>query len=240
MADANHVIVVGMGEIGQPLCRILSKTYRCSQVDIQPVEPPGPCSVLHICYPFQGHNFVETTANYIHKYRPAITIINSTVVPGTTNQVSKLSGAKVAYSPVRGKHAKMEEDMLFYAKFVAADDLETQAQAVAHFKDAGFKTNTFPSASAGEVAKLIETTWLGVLVGWAQEVERIAALHGARYEDVNAFIQEIPFLPHDIFPGSIGGHCVMPNIAILRSQLHSAFLEAIVISNEQKLARSTQ
>jgi UDP-N-acetyl-D-mannosaminuronate dehydrogenase len=228
-----------MGEIGKPLCRILAKTYRCLPVDAVAVAPPGPCSVLHICYPSQIENFVQTTAQYIEKYRPALTIINSTVAPGTTDQVSKASGAKIAYSPVRGKHVKMEEDLLFYAKFVGAETSEVAAAAVAHFRGAGFKTNTFPSTSAGEVAKLIETTWLGILVGWAQDIERIAASQNASYEDIDAFIAEIPFLPHGIFPGVIGGHCVMPNISILRSRIHSDFLEAIVASNQKKLAGSS-
>jgi UDP-N-acetyl-D-mannosaminuronate dehydrogenase len=235
MADKDHVIVVGMGEIGQPLFRILSKNFSCMQVDLVPVEPRGQCSVLHICYPFQIPDFVDTTARYIEKYQPALTIINSTVVPGTTAKVSQAAGAKVAYSPVRGKHAKMEQDLVFYAKFVGADDPETTVKALAHFQQAGFKTNTFPSASIGEIAKLVETTWLGVLVGWAQEVERIAAMYNAKYDDVNAFVREIDFLPNHIFPGVIGGHCVMPNIAILRSVLQSDFLDAVVRSNEHKV-----
>jgi hypothetical protein len=239
MSDESLVIVVGMGEIGKPLCRILGKTYHCLPVDAVHVEPPGLCSVLHICYPFQIPDFVQTTVQYIEKYRPALTIINSTVAPGTTDQVSKISGARVAYSPVRGKHVKMEEDLLFYAKFAGAACPEIAAAAVAHFKGAGFKTNTFPSASAGEVAKLIETTWLGILVGWAQEIERIAALHNASYEDIDSFIAEIPFLPHGIFPGVIGGHCVLPNISILCSRVSSDFLGAIVTSNQKKLAGSS-
>jgi UDP-N-acetyl-D-mannosaminuronate dehydrogenase len=93
---------------------------------------------------------------------------------------------------------------------------------------------TFPSPEVGELSKLVETTWLGVLIGWAQEVERMAAQCNASYDDVNAFIKEIDYLPTDIFPGFIGGHCVMPNIAILRTKFASRFLDAIVESNESK------
>jgi hypothetical protein len=73
-------------------------------------------------------------------------------------------------------------------------------------------------------------------VGWAQEVERIAERHGASYKDMIAFIEEIAFLPQGVFPGVIGGHCVMPNIAILRSVVQSEFLDAVVKSNELKRA----
>lgn len=234
MSDTRHVVVVGMGEVGGPLSKILSQTYRCLEVDVQPVEPPGPCSVLHICYPFQIPDFVGTTARYIAKYQPELTILNSTLAPGTTAAVAAAAQAPVAYSPVRGKHVKMVQDMLHYRKFVGADDAATVAQARAHFEGAGLKTGAFPNSRAGEVAKLLETTWLGVLVGWAQEVERIAAQYDATYQDMNAFIEEIAFLPQGVFPGVIGGHCVMPNIAILRSVLQSDYLDAVVKSNERK------
>ncbi len=91
-----------------------------------------------------------------------------------------------------------------------------------------------PSPELGELAKLLETTYLGILIAWAQEVERLAAHYGGKFEDVNAFVEEIDFLPSGIFPGRIGGHCVMPNIAILRTQLKSKFLDTVVESNETK------
>ena len=52
----------------------------------------------------------------------------------------------------------------------------------------------------GELSKLVETTWLGVLIGWAQEIERMAAASGGSYEEVNEFIKEISFLPSSV-PG---------------------------------------
>ncbi|MGA2889982.1 MAG: hypothetical protein ABSE51_18190 [Terracidiphilus sp.] len=240
MSDTNLVIVAGLGEVGGPLFRILGRSYSCLSVDIEPVESLGPCSVLHICYPFQIADFVGTTAAYIRKYEPGLIIINSTVSPGTTAKISAVAGATVAYSPVRGKHAKMEQDMLFYRKFVGADNPAAVAQARTHFEGAGFKTAAFPNATAGEVAKLIETTWLGILVGWAQEVERIAGRYDATYEDLNAFIAEVAFLPHDVFPGLIEGHCVMPNIALLRSVMRSDFLDAVVNSNDFKRSGATR
>jgi len=228
------VVVVGMGEVGKPLFNILSRTYRTIGVDIEPVELDGGCDVLHICYPFQMKDFLGVTAAYIEKYQPKLTIINSTLGVGTTRKVQERVAAPVAYSPVRGKHVKMEQDMLHYKKFVAGFDAGVTKQAAEHFAAAGFKTATFPNPEAGEVSKLMETTWLGILVGWAQDIERMAAQCGATYADVNAFIEEIPFLPTNVFPGYIGGHCVMPNIEILRGRFSSQFLEAVVASNNVK------
>jgi hypothetical protein len=41
------------------------------------------------------------------------------------------------------------------------------------------------------------------------------------------------------FPGIIGGHCVMPNIEILRKFDESVILEAIDTSNRMKIERDT-
>ncbi len=228
------VIVAGLGEVGRPLLRILSRSYDCRGIDVESLGVESPCSVLHVCYPFQINDFIATTVTYVDKYRPKLTIINSTVAVGTTREVQERVDSPVVYSPVRGKHAKMEEDMLRYQKFVAGIDSQATELANQHFVVAGFKTATFPSPEAGELSKLLETTWLGILVGWAQEVERMAAQCGASYDEVNAFIKEIDYLPTKVFPGHISGHCVMPNIAILRSRFTSQFLDAAVDSNQAK------
>lgn len=62
----------------------------------------------------------------------------------------------------------------------------------------------------------------------------MAAQCDGSFDDVVSFIKEVDFLPSHIFPGLIGGHCVMPNIAILRQQFASDFLEAVVNSNQAK------
>src|SRR5271169_4448769 len=169
------VIVAGLGEVGKPLLQILSRTYECVGVDIAPVQTTHPCSVLHVCFPFQLKDFVGTTVGYIEKYKPALTIINSTLGVGTTRKVQERVSSPVAYSPVRGKHAKMEQDMLHYQKFVAGFDAQSTQKAADHFAGAGFPVAKFRTPEVGEVSKLMETTWLGMLIAWAQEIERIAA-----------------------------------------------------------------
>lgn len=235
MATDSVVVVAGMGEVGRPLLRILSKRFECAGVDIKPLNIGQPCSIMHVCYPFQISDFVGTTVSYVNKYRPTLTIINSTVAPGTTRKVQEAVGDQaVAYSPVRGKHARMETDMLRYKKFVAALRPDALQHALGHFRQAGFQTATFRTPEIAEISKLIETTYLGILIAWAQETERFAAVYDGSFEEVRVFIEEIDFLPSHIFPGYIGGHCVIPNINMLQTQFKSKFLETIVESNELK------
>jgi UDP-N-acetyl-D-mannosaminuronate dehydrogenase len=229
------VVVVGLGEVGQPLLEILKSRYQVFGVDINQPASVSRCDVMHVCFPFQGGQFVRHVVEYIDQYRPVLTVINSTVAPGTTRSIAVESGAAVVHSPVRGKHARMQEEILHYAKFVGALDRRSGQSALEHFEGVGMKTKLLSSPEATEIAKLTETTYFGLLIAWAQEVERYCMKLGADYDEVVSFYDEINFFPPvKYFPGVIGGHCVMPNIAILRQQFPSGLLEAVAKSNTLK------
>lgn len=229
------VIVAGLGEVGNPLLQILSRTYSCAGIDVEPVQIEDGCSVLHVCYPFQIEGFIRTTVEYIRRFRPELTIIHATVPPGTTREIQAAIGESlVAYSPVRGKHANMQAEMLHYRKFVAAVKPAAKEAAVDHLNRAGFLTTTVGSPDIAELAKLLETTYLGVLIAWTQEMERLAMHYGGTFSEVNRFIEEVDYLPSHIYPGVIGGHCVLPNIELLRSRIDSKFLDLVVESNDLK------
>jgi UDP-N-acetyl-D-mannosaminuronate dehydrogenase len=239
MSKEKNVVVVGLGEVGRPLLQLLSEHYKVTGVDITP--PPGrvgEVDVLHICFPFEIKDFVGESARYIELYRPALTVINSTVAVGTTRAVAQRTGAAVAHSPVRGKHARMLEELRSYTKFVGGIDAASSKHAASHFERAGLKTRILAAPEATELAKLTETTYFGVLIAWAQEVERYADQTGQSYDELVSFYEGISFFPPiKFFPGIIGGHCVMPNIKILRRLGPSEILEAIESSNKKKADR---
>jgi UDP-N-acetyl-D-mannosaminuronate dehydrogenase len=231
----DDVVVAGLGEVGAPLLYLIAQKHPVIGIDIELARPTGKCAVLHICYPFSS-TFVETTARYIREYGPALTIINATVAPGATRAVHKIAQTPIAYSPIRGKHYKMKQDILHYVKFIGGIDRESAVRAEQHFQSIGLKTKLVSSPEAAELAKLTETTYFGVLIAWAQEVSRYCDQLHVDYGEVASFYDEIPFLPRVRYtPGVIGGHCVMPNIDILRKTFDSALLDAIVASNELKI-----
>jgi UDP-N-acetyl-D-mannosaminuronate dehydrogenase len=233
------VVVVGLGEVGKPLLELISKHRPVVGVDISPpVDVVDQVEVLHLCYPFQVHDFVAESARYIELFKPELTIINSTVGVGTTRSVAARSGAPVVNSPVRGKHARMLEELCMYTKFVGAIDPATGHHAAEHFESLGLKTKVLSSPEATELAKLTETTYFGLMIAWAQELERYCDQSGTDYEEIVSFYDEIKFFPSvKYFPGVIGGHCVMPNIEILRKFDQSVMLNAIQTSNRMKLER---
>ena len=239
MEGNKKVVVAGLGEVGRPLLELLSERYETVGVDIQPPrEPVGPVNVLHVCYPFEIKDFIGETARYIQEYKPRLTIINSTVAVGTTRAVAERTGAAVANSPVRGKHARMLQEMKHYTKFVGAITPADAKYAAEHFNGAGLKTRVLAAPEATELAKLSETTYFGLMIAWAQELERYCDQTGQSYDEVVSIYDEIPFFPTTkYFPGVIGGHCVMPNIKILRRFDDSPILKAIESSNEAKVKR---
>jgi UDP-N-acetyl-D-mannosaminuronate dehydrogenase len=238
MTGSGKVVVVGLGEVGKPLFELLSRHYDTVGVDISPAGLTDGVDVLHVCYPFEIKDFISETARYIELYKPALTVINSTVGIGTTRAVGDRTGAAVVNSPVRGKHVRMLEELRHYTKFVGAADPDAGEQAAKHFQSAGLKTKVLSSPEASELAKLTETTYFGLMIAWAQEIERYCDQTGADYNEVISFYEEIKFFPLvKYFPGVIGGHCVMPNIKILSQFNRSLILEAIEASNQVKIDR---
>jgi UDP-N-acetyl-D-mannosaminuronate dehydrogenase len=241
MNKTEQVVVIGLGEVGKPLFELLSKRHTTIGVDITPpLERIEHVDVMHICYPFAIRDFVGETARYVELFRPALTIINSTVAIGTTRAISKRTGAALVHSPVRGKHVRMFDDLCRYTKFLGAMDAGSSQRAAEHFASVGLKTKVLPSPEATELAKLTETTYFGLMIAWAQEVERYCDKAGQGYDEVVSFYEEIAFFPSvKYFPGIIGGHCVLPNIEILSDFSESTVLKAVQSSNQQKIERES-
>src|SRR5262245_9960044 len=242
MSKNGRMVVIGLGEIGKPLMEIISRKHETLGIDISPLaEQPGEIDVLHICYPFKIKDFNGETARYIRQFKPRLTVINSTVSVGTTRAIANQTGTPVVNSPVRGKHVRMTADLLRYDKFVGGMDGESAQRAARHFESIGMKVRVLSSPEATELAKLTETTYFGLMIAWAQEVERYCDALGLKYEEIVSIYEEIPFFPPvKYFPGVTGGHCVMSNIEILSRMNHSDILKAIESSNKQKVEREAK
>lgn len=242
MTGKQKVVVVGLGEVGKPLLELVSKHHDAVGVDISPpLKQIEQVDVLHVCYPFQIKSFVGETLRYMELFKPALTIIDSTVAVGTTRAIGEKAGLPVVNSPVRGKHVRMLEEILVYTKFVGAINPVEGERASEHFQSIGMRTKVLSSPEASELAKLTETTYFGLMIAWAQELERYCDKSGADYNEVISFYEEIKFFPRvKYFPGAIGGHCVIPNIEILSKFHKSIVLDAIQVSNQMKIARDLQ
>lgn len=229
-------LVVGLGEVGGALAEVLERRQPVLKHDIERREFNEPIGVMHICVPFQSRaQFEKIACEYLERFKPDLTIINSTVLPGTTRAISEKTKSAVAYSPVRGKHVKMAQDLFHYHKFVAAAQPEWAERAEAHFREHGMKTRRVGKPETLEVAKLGETTYFGVIIAFAQEFNRYVEKVGGDYSEACGFFDEVSFLPRQrYFPGFIGGHCVVPNIDLLLKIAPAPLLEAVLDSNQRR------
>lgn len=226
-------LVIGLGELGRPLLGFLRLHIDARGRDIDGDVPGESIRALHICYPFSDQ-FVAITEDYIIEYEPEICIIHSTIAPGTTEVI--LNDCYMAYSPVRGRHGEMHRDLMRYDKYVAGIDAEALAHAVAHLHQAGFNVATMSSCRALELAKLVETSYSGLLISWAQELDRFCGKLSVSRKEIIEFTSEIEYLPdHAFFPGYIDGHCIIPNTHLLDAIRESPMIAALRESNDLRL-----
>ena len=69
---------------------------------------------------------------------------------------------------------------------------------------------------------LVDTSYYGWLINYAQMSKVISVKHGIDYEEMWSFSDEIhKFLGNrpKMFPGFIGGHCVIPNLSLIDEEL---------------------
>jgi UDP-N-acetyl-D-mannosaminuronate dehydrogenase len=227
------VLVIGLGEVGGPLLEVLQGAHQAAGRDIEDRAFHG-VQILHLCFPF-GPEFISAAVGYAELYQPDVIVVNSTVIPGTTGMIQDKTGIPAVYSPVRGKHARMAEEVRRYRKFVAGTSEAALALVESHFAAASMSTQRMSPIEALELAKLLETSYFGILVAWAQEMDRFAASVDADYWEMVQFFEEVGFFPPVSFePGYIGGHCVMPNLDLLERVRRSPFIDAIRVSNVRR------
>jgi hypothetical protein len=68
-------------------------------------------------------------------------------------------------------------------------------------------------------------------------MHRISRHFGADFDSVVDFIEDTHLVRLDrpvMFPGVIGGHCIIPNVKLLLKAHDSEFLRLILKSNEQR------
>jgi UDP-glucose 6-dehydrogenase len=231
--EHGQILIVGLGEVGSALATVIERHLPILRHDLEPREFSGPIEIMHICMPFESRQqFESAVIGYIERFRPELTVINSTVQPGTTRSIAEQTGTAVVYSPVRGKHVRMADELLNYVKYVAADDRTVAARAAAHFRSVGMRTRMMSQPDTLELSKLAETAYFGVLIAFAQELNRYAMRTDSDYDEVIEFFEEVEFLPRTrYYPGFIGGHCVIPNMHLLLQTGYSGLIKAVLEAN---------
>jgi len=181
---------------------------------------------LHICIPFTG-KFIQNVLALNKKYHPKGIVIHSTISPGTTKKFQEKLSIPVIYSPTRGVHKRMLYDLKRYTKFYALEKNAPKAKWASKtysnlMKKCGVKTKKMSNPETLELAKIIvDTSYYGWLINYAQISNMVAKKYGVDYDEMWSFSDEIQkFLGNrpKMYPGFIGGHCVVENLDLINNE----------------------
>jgi len=246
-----NVLVIGLGEVGRSLFELLRESRKFAvygyDVDeekmrkIDSTDIPKKVDVMHICYPCTDmESFVNATVDYVNRFQPRLSIIESTVPPGTTWKIYESTKCLIAHSPVRGVHLDIEgmkQELKSWTKYLGGVDSESAELARKHFQKLGLAVSVLKSPFETELAKLLETTYRALMIAWFQEMHRISKAFNANFDQIVDFLEDTHRIRLDrpiFFPSVIGGHCLIANAQLLSRSYNSKFIEPILESNEKR------
>ena len=222
-------IILGMGEVGETLFDLLvDRKFDCIGIDLDDskcknyteneiIENP---QYLHVCLPGELEKFTDIVIEWINKIKNIqVVVIHSTVKPGTTKTIQERSSIPILFSPVRGVHRRFLNDIKKYTKFISFDGTEINSKIKKDLENRFEKVDWMSTTKTAELAKiLVDTTYYGWLINYAQITKMICEKENINFEEMWKFADEI----HEnlgnrpkMFPGIIGGHCVIPNLDLI-------------------------
>lgn len=227
--DLKVSLVVGAGEVGKSLYRVIRKTYKADMIDRGGetyIEGLG-VDVLHICIPW-SKEFIKSVKEYIKQFDPKATVIHSTVPVGTTEKL----GSNVFHSPIRGKHPHLDKGITTFTKDVGGKNRRLGKLLEKYFRKAGIPTKWRKSSRDTELAKIMCTTYYGWVICFCKEMEKLCKKHNTSFnfvykqfnEDYNDGYVRLgeqqyrrPILK--AMKGPIGGHCVINNCYLDKNKI---------------------
>lgn len=222
-------IILGMGEVGETLFDLLvDRKFDCIGIDLEDskcknytenkiIENP---QYLHVCLPGELEKFTDIVIEWINKIKNIqVVVIHSTVKPGTTKTIQERSSIPILFSPVRGVHRRFLDDIKKYTKFISFDNTEINSEIKKDLENRFEKVDWMSTTKTAELAKiLVDTTYYGWLINYAQITKMICEKENVDFDEMWKFADEI----HEnlgnrpkMFPGIIGGHCVIPNLNLV-------------------------
>jgi len=222
-------VILGMGEVGQTLFDLLvDRKFDCVGIDLddskckkysknEVIKNP---EYLHVCLPGELTGFTDIVLDWIDKIKNIqVVIIHSTVKPGTTKIIQEKLTIPILFSPVRGVHKRFLNDIKKYTKFISFDGIEIDPKIKTDLENRFEKIEWMSTTKTAELAKiLVDTTYYGWLINYAQITKMICEKENVDFDEMWKFADEI----HEnlgnrpkMFPGIIGGHCVIPNLDLV-------------------------
>ena len=231
--DGGKIGILGYGQVG----KAIAKFYKKPKIkDLNRDDGLEEVEILNICIPYTN-DFVKTAKKEIQEIKPKLTIIHSTVAPGTTKKI----GGMIVHSPVRGIHPFLYKGIKTFVKYIGADNKKAGKLAKKHLESLGIRAKVFYPSTTTELGKLLSTSYYGLCIAWHAEMKKICDKFKIDFKktviDFNQtynqgyvklgkknVIRPILVPPNPC----IGGHCIIPNAEILKKFFKSESLDLIL------------
>ena len=213
--------------------------------------------VIHVCFPIKDVNAIYDVVNKSHMY--GVIVIDATIPVGLAGKINDMFkdegyGQLLLHSPVRGRHPNMVGGLRKYVKFVGPADStriqETEDFCKFYYTQLGIPYKVLSSADACALGKLTDTTWYLTQIVFANQISILCAKHNLNFDEVYTQFQETAdtgvkfknvegraicesFVPRPVMtPGFVGGHCLIPNLEILKQDISPSFYSWVKQMNE--------
>jgi len=248
--------ILGYGEVGRAIIKFYRnpRLHKCfdKQVRIKDFKKDDGLKgvdILNICIPWDN-NFIKIVTKEIKEIKPKLTIIHSTIAPGTTKRIGDSTKVLVVHSPIRGIHPNLYSGIKTFVKYIGTDSKKAGELAKEHLESLGIKTKVFQPSITTEIGKLFSTSYYAVCVAWHGEMKEICDKTRVDFEkavtDFNKTYNEgykklgkSNVVRPVLYPpkGGIGGHCLIGNAKILKEHFDSQAIELILKYKHKKKSK---
>jgi len=238
--------IIGLGEVGSAIKKIAEKKHQVFVKDRKlDLIKNNKIDVLHVCIPYSPE-FEKTVIEAVKEYNPKLTIIESTVAPGTTEKIYKKTKKLICHSPIRGVHPDLYKGIKTFVKYIGPTSKEAGKKTFNYYKNLGVKTEIFKDSKTSEIGKLFDTTYYAWNIIFQKELYKICQKEKIPFEEAYTKWNETYNLgykkmkmPHVVrpvlknYPGKIGGHCQIPNCEILEKTLTNPISKTVLNWNKK-------
>lgn len=211
-------LIVGNGEVGSSLARVLGGVYEVEVKDVEEREIAPGFAVMHVCLNYIAlgrERWLQLVREYVRLYRPDLVDVCSTVPPGLTASL----GGSACHSTTRGLHPHLEAGLRAIPKHIGGKAAERLA---AYYNRAGVKTVTHRRPDTTEVAHIAHLLDYGLQIASADMRNQLCRLTNTdymesvvRYTDTHNSGFRALDMPSKVRMsltppnGKVGGHCVI-------------------------------
>lgn len=244
-----NIGILGYGEIGKSIGKVCTDAgfnIFVRELDYDNLKGKR-IDYLHVCIPEKDNSkFIEAVSKTIEEFNPKLTIINSSITPGTTRKIFKKTNSSIVHSPVLGLHPNLYISIKkYFEKVVGPIDDKSKKLAKEHFSKLGLRTVFFKKPENSEAAKLLDLVYFAWNIIFCKWMNELCNENGLDFDEVYTRQNKLyndgysKLLPNTVrpilipMPGPISGHCTIPDAVLIEKTYPNRFTKFILKENRR-------